>query len=102
MRNLRDRLAGRRGMAAVGDHGGGDGGLGGMVISRGGEIATPCDLTRLLPAAVGMEQQRAIAAAHHAEAELHKADGAVAQVMALPGPPGDRPGRRTRAAAMSR
>ena len=86
MRNLRDRLAGRRGMAAVGDHGGEDGGLGGMVISRGGEIATPLPAD-LLPTAVGVEQQRAIAAAHHAEAELHKADGAVAQVMALPGPP---------------
>jgi hypothetical protein len=29
-------------MAAVGDHGGEDGGLGGMVISMGDEIATPC------------------------------------------------------------
>ena len=75
-------------MAAVGDHGGEDGGLGGMVISRGGEIATPLP-AELLPTAVGVEQQRAIAAAHHAEAELDEADGAVAQVMALPGPPGD-------------
>ncbi len=76
-------------MAAVGDHGGGDGGLGGMVISRGGEITTPLRPTELLPPTVGMQQQRAIAAAHHPEAELDEADGPVAQIMALPGSPGD-------------
>ena len=77
-------------MAAVGDHGGEDGSLGGMVISGGGEIATPLRPgSELRAAAVGVEQQRAIAAAHHTEAELDEADGAVAQIMALPGSPGD-------------
>ncbi len=59
------------------------------MISGGGEIATPLRPSALLPPTVGVEQQRAIAAAHHAEAKLYKADGAVAEVMALPGPPGD-------------
>ncbi len=58
------------------------------MISRGGEIATPLP-AELLPTAVGVEQQRAIAAAHHAEAKFDEADGAVAKVVALPGPPGD-------------
>jgi hypothetical protein len=65
-------------MAAAGDHGGGDGGLGGMVISMGGEIATPQLAAGLFAPAVGMEQQRAISTAHHGEAKLHEADGAVA------------------------
>ncbi len=59
------------------------------MISVGGEIATPLRPSELLPPAVGVEQQRAIAAAHHPEAELDEADGTVAQIMALPGSPGD-------------
>jgi hypothetical protein len=37
---LRDRVGGRRMTAAIGDHGGGYVWLGGMVMSKGGEIAS--------------------------------------------------------------
>ncbi len=37
--------------------------------------------------AVGVEQERPIAAAHHAGAKLDEADGVVAQVVARPGQP---------------
>lgn len=43
MGQLRDRVGGCRMTAAVTDHGGGGGRPWGMVISRGGEIATRVD-----------------------------------------------------------
>ena len=42
----------------------------------------PCGI--LLPAAMGVEQQVAIAALHHADAEADETDRAAAQIMRLP------------------
>ena len=72
-------------MAAVGDHGGGEGSRGGMAMSRDAEIATPATLTGvLLPASIGMEQQTPIAAPHQGEPEAREADRAITQVVAFP------------------
>jgi hypothetical protein len=56
-------------VAAVTDHGGGETSLRGMVMSQGGEIATPYRTAALGPAAEGIEQQAAITALHHCVAQ---------------------------------
>ena len=70
--------------AAVADHGGGEAALRGMVMSRGGEIATPASAARLDPAAEGIEQQAAIAALHHRVAEAREPHGPIAKIVGFP------------------
>ena len=56
-----------------------------MVISRGGEIATPrkSELT-LGFRTIGMEQQTPVTTSHHAETEAYETDRAVTEIMTLP------------------
>jgi len=72
--------------AVIGDHGGGGARLGGWRCRR---VVKPPPRPRrvVTSAAIGIEQQKPIAAFHHVEAEPDQADCAVAQVVAFPAAP---------------
>jgi hypothetical protein len=55
-----------------------------MVMSLGGEIATPVECGALSPAAEGIEQQAAIAALHHRLAQARQSHGPIAKVVGFP------------------
>src|SRR6185312_16782584 len=81
---LRDRVRGCRRAAAVADHGGGEIALRGMVMSLGGEIATPPNVARSGPSAEGIEKQAAIAALHHRVAQARQPHGPIAKIVGFP------------------
>jgi len=63
----------------------------GMPKMRGANFGTPA-IKLALSLATRLAQQGAIAAPHQGKTGFYQADGAVAQVVALPGPFGDMPG----------
>ena len=62
----------------------------GMPKMRGANFGTPA-IKLALSLATRLAQQGAIAAPHQGKTGFYQADGAVAQVVALPGPFGDTP-----------
>lgn len=60
---------------------------------RGSNFGTPVPMGRLF-SATRLTQQSAVTAAHQGNTVSDQADGAVAQIVALPGPFGDTPGSK--------
>ena len=64
---------------------------------RGSNFGTPVPMGRLFsatPVTTSLAQQSAVTAAHQGNTVFDQADGAVAQIVALPGPFGDTPGAK--------
>ena len=70
--------------AAVGDHGGGEGGAANRAMSVDGEITPPPRQIALFATAIRVQQQAAIAAAHHGESEPDDPAGLIAQFVRDP------------------